>query len=316
MTAAPSGKLRLATRTSPLALWQARHVATALATHGVETELVEVVTTGDRRHDVTLAVLGGKGVFVAEVRAAVLDGRADLAIHSAKDLPAEPLDGLVIGAVMERADARDCVVGTPLGDLADGEVVATGSPRRQQLLAAAFPHLRVVGLRGNMATRFNRVGQEVGPGDSRPVRSVLAASAAIDRLGETGRATERLDPHLFIPQVGQGAVAVEHRVDDVVSAAAVTAIDHADTAVCASAERAFLAELGGDCRQPTGAHAVLDTDGRVRLRGFLAASAMDVPLDTSVLIAASPMEADEVVGTDVVALGRGLARALREKVGR
>jgi hydroxymethylbilane synthase len=169
--------LRIATRGSELALWQARHVADLLtaADPSIEIELVVVRTTGDQRVDVPIWELGGKGVFVAEVRTAVLDGRAELAVHSAKDLPAVPVEGLELVAVPERADARDALVGGALEDLAPGALVATGSVRRRAQLAWARPDLRFCGVRGNIATRLDHVGRD-------GIDAVVVAVAALDRL--------------------------------------------------------------------------------------------------------------------------------------
>jgi hydroxymethylbilane synthase len=245
-----------------LARWQAQHVAARLSAGGdVEVELVAVSTEGDRRRDVSLAELGGKGVFVKEVQAAVLDGRADLAVHSAKDLPAVTVEGLVIGAVPDRADPRDALAGGALDALPDGATVATGSKRRAVQLSDARPDLRIVDLRGNIDTRLAKVGE---------VDAVVVAVAALQRLDRTDAIAEVLEVDVMLPQVGQGALAIECRADDDATRARLAAIEDAPSRVRFEAERAFLAELGGDCDLPAGAFATLGDDGSIRLRAMLA----------------------------------------------
>jgi len=258
--------LRVATRGSALARWQADHVAVLAqkAEPGLEVETVVVETSGDRRRDVPIWELGGKGVFVKEVQAAVLEGRADVAVHSAKDLPSLTPDGLVIGAVPERADVRDALVGSTLADLAVGATVASGSLRRRAQLAHARPDLRFEGLRGNIATRLARVEEE-------GVAAVVLAAAALDRLGLSERIAERLDPDVMLPQVGQGALAVECRADDTDTRCLLDRIEHTPSRRAVDAERGFLAELGGDCSVPAAAHATLAGD-RLRVRALVASA--------------------------------------------
>ena len=254
--------LRAATRGSPLARWQAEHVVSLLRDLDAEiaVELVVVDTQGDRRLDVPIWELGGKGVFAKEVQAAVLDGRADFAVHSAKDLPSVVVPGLVIAAVPERGDPRDALVGSTLADLRAGAEVATGSLRRQSQLAAARPDLRFVGLRGNMHTRVAKAADH---------DAVVVAATALDRLGLAAEISERLPTDLVLPQAGQAALAVECREDDVNLGALLAQIEHADTRRCIDAERAFLAELGGDCSLPAAAYATLTTAGEVSVEGRL-----------------------------------------------
>ncbi|MFN8050183.1 MAG: hydroxymethylbilane synthase [Acidimicrobiales bacterium] len=253
---------RIATRGSALALWQANHVAAALrsADPGVEVELVIISTEGDRRTDVPLAMIGGKGVFVKEVQAAVLDGRADIAVHSAKDLPAITPDGLVIAAVPERADARDALVGARLAELPAGGVVATGSPRRRAQLADLRPDLRFEELRGNIDTRLAKAAG---------FSAIVMAAAALDRLDRHPDVVDLLDVDLMVPQVGQGALAVECRSDDADTISALALLDDAATRRAVTAERSFLERLGGDCDLPAGAHATLGPSGVITLRGVL-----------------------------------------------
>lgn len=252
-----------ATRGSPLARWQAEHVAALLRAvdPDVTVELVVVDTQGDRQADVPIWELGGKGVFAKEVQAALLDGRADVAVHSAKDLPSGTVPGLVIAAVPERGDPRDALVGSTLADLALGAEVATGSLRRQAQLAAARPDLRFVSLRGNMATRIAKAADH---------DAVVVAATALDRLGLADRIAERLATDLVLPQVAQAALAVECREGDQPLRDLLRSIEHADARRCVDAERAFLAELGGDCSLPAAAYATI-TGGTLSIEGRLAA---------------------------------------------
>jgi len=254
--------MRVATRGSALARWQAERVVELLgARGGVEAELVLVETTGDRRTDVPLHSIGGTGVFVKEVQEAVLDGRADVAVHSAKDLPAVTPDGLVLAAIPERADARDALVGSTLDALPTGAVVATGSVRRRAQLAALRPDLGFAELRGNMHTRLDQASR---------YDAIVVAAAALDRLGLADRIAERLEPSVMLPQVAQGALAVECRADDADTLALLAAIEDVAVRRPVDAERAFLAELGGGCSLPVGAHASVVADSAIRIVGLLA----------------------------------------------
>lgn len=256
----PARVLRVATRGSPLARWQAEAVAALLRAHDptIEVELVIVETQGDRRLDVPIWELGGKGVFAKEVQAAVLDGRADLAVHSAKDLPSGTVPGLVLASVPERGDPRDALVGSTLAALPHGAEVATGSLRRQAQLAAARPDLRFVGLRGNMATRLAKAAEH---------DAVVVAATALDRLGLADHIAERLPVDVVLPQVGQGALAVECREDAGDLLGLLAAVEHHRTRRCVDAERSFLAALGGDCSLPAAAHAVVTADGALSVEG-------------------------------------------------
>lgn len=260
---AASPHLRLATRGSPLARWQADRVASLLASRvpGVDVETVVVDTSGDAMVDVPLERIGGQGVFVKEVQVAVLEGRADAAVHSAKDLPAVTSPGLVLACVPERGDPRDALVGSTLEGLAPGALVATGSIRRRAQLAWLRPDLTFVDLRGNMARRLERARQ-AGVG--------VVAAAALHRLGWTDQATELLDPRSVLPQVGQGALAVECRRDDRGTAALLAEIDDGVAHRALRAERAFLARLGGGCTLPVAALAAVVPGGDVVVDGMLA----------------------------------------------
>jgi len=291
--------LRVATRGSALARWQADHVVALLrkVEPAVEAEVVVVETSGDRRADVPIWELGGKGVFVKEVQAAVLDGRADVAVHSAKDLPSATPDGLVIAAVPERADVRDALVGARLDELPEGAVVATGSLRRRAQLAAHRPDLRFEGLRGNMETRIARAGRD-------GVDAVVVAAAALDRLGLADRIAERLDLDVVLPQVAQAALAVECRAGDVDTRALLELIEHGPSRRAVDAERGFLRELGGDCSIPAAAHATQAGDS-LRVRALVAS-----PDGRAVV-------RHEVSGpaTAGAALGRSAARHLLDEQG-
>ena len=234
--------LRIATRGSRLALWQAERVAALL---GGEAELVIVSTTGDERTDVPIWTIGGTGVFVKEVQQAVLEGRADLAVHSAKDLPSQTAEGLSLAAVPERADPRDALVGARLDDVPAGGTIGTGSVRRQAQLAAQRPDLRFQSIRGNIETRLGKAGGDVD--------AVVVALAALERLGLADRAAEVLDTSVMLPQVAQGALAVECRADDGETAARLAALDDPTARRAVDAERAFLRRLGGGCDLPCGA---------------------------------------------------------------
>jgi hydroxymethylbilane synthase len=261
----PRGRiLRLATRGSPLALWQARRVAERLSGRpgSPPCELLVVQTTGDALAEVPVAQLGGQGAFVKEVQVAVLDGRADLAVHSAKDLPAATPAGLVLACVPERADPRDALVGCTLEGLSAGATVATGSVRRRAQLAWLRPDLTFCDLRGNMATRLHKA-LEVGAG--------VVALAALQRLDLAAQVSEVLDARTVLPQVGQGALAVECRHDDQAVLELLAAVDDPLAHAALRAERAFLAALGGGCTLPLGALAVPTDDGeRLVIDGCLA----------------------------------------------
>jgi len=292
-----AGVRRAATRASALARWQAEHVVALLAAARpdlrVELELVD--TAGDRRQDVPIHAMGGQGVFVKEVQAAVLDGRADLAVHSAKDLTSMPTPGLVLAAVPRRADPRDALVGRALADLAPGATVATGSVRRRAQLADLRPDLVFVELRGNIGTRLGKV-PEGG--------AVVIAAAALERLGRTDAVAEVLELDVMVPQVAQGALAVECRAGDEELRAALALIEDPASRAAVDVERAFLAELGGGCDVPVGAHATIGPGGDVELRVFAA------PRDGVVL-----RRRERFAAADAHAGARRLARAVLAAAG-
>ncbi len=263
MSSTEPRRVRAATRGSPLARWQTEHVAALLSAANAEFVVEEVVveTTADRRLDVPISAMGGKGVFVKEIQAAVLDGRADIAVHSAKDLPSVTHPDLVLAAIPRRGDPRDALVGSTLAELGAGKRVATGSIRRRAQLGHLRPGIEFHELRGNMTTRLEK---------SKGFDAILVAAAALDRIGLADHIAEVLEPDVMLPQVGQGALAVECRADDPELVAILSTIDHGPSRRVVEAERAFLAELGGDCDLPAGAHAVLVGDEAVRVDALIA----------------------------------------------
>ena len=238
--------MRLATRSSAQARTQAEVVANAITqATGEPTELVFVETLGDLKRDVPLHQIGGQGIFVKEVQQAVLDGHADLAVHSAKDLPSLQTAGLEVGAWCARRDARDALVGNTLAGLAQGATVATGSVRRRAQLLTIRPDLNFVDLRGNINTRLGKI-PEGG--------AIVMAVAALEVLELTKQISQILDPNVVVPMIGQGCVAVECREGDKAALEALKSVDHASTRRAVEMERAFLAELGAGCNMPIGAH--------------------------------------------------------------
>jgi hydroxymethylbilane synthase len=271
------GPLRLATRGSPLALHQTDLVARALrAGHpGLEVQ-VEIIRTQGDDLSAPLDQIGGQGVFVTAIEAALTDGRADAAVHSAKDMTSTMAPGLVLAAVPPRADPRDGLVGSSLAGLPPGGLVATGSARRRAQLAYARPDLSFTEVRGNMERRVSR-------GEDGSVAAVVVAVAAMERLGWMQRLTDILDPLVVLPQAGQGAIAVQCRADDHATRALLSTIDHPDSHRAVRAERAVLAGLGGSCTVPVAAWAELvgdrsvegvdpdpDPDPELRVHGLVA----------------------------------------------
>ncbi len=283
--------LRAATRGSALARWQTAHIADLLS-RAADVEPLLVTTAGDRQAETPISAIGGKGVFAKEVQAAVLDGRADFAVHSAKDLPAATPDGLIIAAVPRRADPRDVLVGCRLSDLPEGGLVATGSARRRVQLRELRPDLRFAELRGNIGTRLAKAAD---------FDAVVVAKAALDRLGEHPPVVDVLACEAMVPQVGQGALAVECRADDRRACELLAVIQDPVARREVDAERAFLAALGGDCTLPAGAHA--HVDGTTLAMRAVLADGLDGRCHTAV-----------GEGDDGEALGRELARQLLDTV--
>jgi len=281
---------RAATRGSILARWQTERV---LARLDGPAELVVVTTTGDRRADEPIHALGGQGVFVKEVQDAVLTGRADLAVHSAKDLPSATPPGLVLACVPERADPRDALVGTAFEELPTGARVATGSVRRRAQLAHARPDLTFAELRGNVPTRVERARQH---------DAAVVALAALERLDLVDGHVHPIAPSVLLPQVAQGALGVECRADDTATLAALQAIEDPTARRAVDAERAFLATLGGGCDRPVAALAAVDGD-EIRITGLIAS------LDGRIVLRA------DAVGGEPIATGEAVATTLLDRDG-
>ncbi len=283
--------LRVGTRRSALARIQTESVAAAL---GVPVDIVPIVTEGDRS-SAALRELGGTGVFVSALRAALLDGRLDVAVHSFKDLPTAPADGVVVAAVPAREDPRDALVardGLALAELPPGARVGTGSPRRAAQLRALGLGLSVVDLRGNVDTRLGKVGTELD--------AVVLALAGLRRLGREQAVTEVLDPIQLLPAPAQGALAVEARADDQATISALAAVECADARAAVTAERALLVALEAGCSAPIGALADIADDGELFLR--CSVTAVDGS-DAVRLSATGPV-------TDAEGVGRRLAAEL------
>jgi len=258
--------LRIATRKSALALWQAEHVAARLrAMHpGLAVELVPMTTRGDEIADRPLATIGGKGLFLKELEVAMLEGRADLAVHSLKDVPAELEPGFVLPAMLPRADAADAFVSNDhatLAALPRGARVGTSSLRRQAQLRAARPDLQLLDLRGNVNTRLAKL-------DAGDYDAIVLACAGLERLGLAARIRQRLAAPDWLPAPGQAAIAIEARADQPAVLALLAALDDADTRVTVSAERAMNHALGGSCTVPVAAWCVLAERG-LHLRGLV-----------------------------------------------
>jgi hydroxymethylbilane synthase len=263
MTSSP---LRIATRKSPLALWQANHVRDALMARnpGLEVELLTMTTQGDKILDTPLAKVGGKGLFVKELELGMLEGRADLAVHSMKDVPVEFPEGLGLAAVLPREDPRDVLISntyTNIDELPNGARVGTSSLRRQCQLRARRPDLQVLDLRGNVNTRLKKL-------DDGDYDAILLAAAGVKRMGWEARITELLPPEQFIPAIGQGAIGVEIRRDDQRVAALVAELNDPGTATRIAAERALNERLQGGCQVPIAGYSEI-AHGVILLRALV-----------------------------------------------
>ncbi len=250
--------LRIATRESPLALWQARHVQAALQQlhPKLQVELLPMTTQGDQILNAPLSSAGGKGLFVKELEQAMLEGRADLAVHSMKDVPVQQPDGLCLSAYLEPEDPRDAFVSNryaSLDALPQGAHVGTSSLRRQTQLRGLRPDLKISDLRGNVGTRLRKL-------DEGQYDAILLACAGLIRLELESRIAERLDLHRFVPAIGQGIVGIECRSDDVNTRALLAPLNRPHSAIRLAAERAMNSRLGGACQVPVAGHAVIDGD--------------------------------------------------------
>jgi len=298
-------RLRIGTRGSSLALWQANHIAESLAKlHGVETELVRIRTSGDRLQSASVAQVNeaigsesGKGIFIKEIEDALLSGAVDLAVHSMKDVPTEMPSGLAFAAITSREDPRDCLIsrgGLLIEKLPPGARIGTSSLRRQAQLRHHRADLDVVDLRGNVDTRIRKL--ESGKFDA-----IVLAMAGVSRLGVKDKVTQIFDEDLMLPAVGQGALGIETRAADSQTSCLVAALDHDETRACITAERALLRELQGGCQVPLGAWGRI-RKGELHLEAavFSAAGTESVRFDE----AGSPAEA--------AAIGVRLAQVLIE----
>ena len=304
MTQSAKTMLRIGTRGSPLALVQARMVQARLAAAlGVDVgaiELATIRTSGDVIQDRPLAEEGGKGLFTKEIEEALLDGRIDLAVHSAKDMPTLLPQGLMLAACLEREDARDVFISrkaSSLDALPHGAALGTTSPRRQAIAKRMRPDLRVVPLRGNVETRLRKLDE--GQADA-----IILALAGLKRLGLQAQATKVMSVEEFLPAAAQGAIGIEAREKDSRVRDMLARIDHADTSVAVACERDFLAELDGSCRTPIAGHATLS--GRVlHFRGLIVKPDGSAAHETAV---AGALE-------DAATIGADAGRALRQYAG-
>lgn len=248
--------LRIGSRGSQLALWQANHIAGLLRKQGHSVEIEIIKTTGDRLQEVTFAQVGSKGMFTKEIEEALAAGRVDLAVHSLKDLPTELPEGFALAATPPRVDPRDVLVSVNhqnLASLPDGAHVGTSSQRRRAQLMALRPDIEAVEFRGNVDTRLRKLAEG-------QVDAILLAAAGLDRLEKTLWVRERLDPKDFCPAAGQGSLGIETRIDDSATIAAISFLDSAATRFAVTAERAALASLGGGCQVPIGIHCRTEAD--------------------------------------------------------
>ena len=291
-------RLVIATRESLLAMWQARHVQARLTELYPRTavSLLGMTTEGDRKLGSSLAKIGGKGLFVKELEAALADGSADLAVHSLKDVPMHLPEGFVLGAILARADPRDALVSNRFDSLAAlprGARVGTSSLRRESQLRVHYPHLQIHSLRGNVQTRLRKL-------DDGEYDAIILAAAGLQRLGLEARIRATLAPEAMLPAVGQGALAIECRADRADVLALVQPLAHAATTQCVTAERALSRALAGSCNVPLGGYAEV-TGARLRLRGYVGAP------DGTRHVAAQV----EGAAADAEALGNTLAERLK-----
>ena len=259
--------LRIATRESPLALWQAEYVKTTLlASHpGLQVELVPMTTRGDQILNSPLSRIGGKGLFIKELEVAMMEGRADIAVHSMKDVPMEFPEGLGLAAICEREDCRDAFVSNnheTLDSLPHGAIVGSSSLRRQCQLRALRPDLQLKDLRGNVGTRLRKL-------DSGEYDAIILASAGLIRLGMPERIRQFIPTAQSLPAGGQGAVGIECRLDDKSTMDLLQSLHHEPTAICVTAERAMNTRLQGGCQVPIAALAELNPDNTIQMRGLV-----------------------------------------------
>ncbi len=301
--------LKIATRQSPLALWQAEHIRARLeALHaGLNVELVTFVTQGDKILDTPLAKIGGKGLFVKELEAALLDGRADLAVHSMKDVPMTLPEGLSLAVICEREDPLDAFVSNTYAsfqDLPQGAKVGTSSLRRKCQILKARPDLEIIDLRGNVGTRLSKL-------DAGQYDAIILASAGLKRLGLSERISHTLAPEVSLPAVGQGALGLECRTNDQAVLELILPLMDDETNVCVRAERAFNAYLEGGCQVPIAGYATLK-DGQLSMEGRV--GSVDGQALLSAQLSAAPEQAEQLgeqLAQNLLAQGAGeLLKAL------
>ena len=300
-------RLRVATRKSPLALWQANHIGAQLAAvdKSLDVELVELTTKGDRILDAPLAKVGGKGLFVKELEQAMLEDRADIAVHSTKDVPMVLPPGLVLGAICQRDDPHDALVLPPgksgtITSLPAGSRVGTSSLRRRAQLQRQRPDLKIFDLRGNIHTRLDKL-------DAGNYDAIILAASGLQRMGMSARITGSIPVDQLLPAVAQGALSIECRDGDEAILSLIASINDVDTARCINAERAMNRALNGGCQVPIAGYATLDAANTITLRGRVGS------LDGSKMLEAESMGGDpEQVGADVAAqlLDQGAAALL------
>lgn len=259
-------KIRIATRKSPLAMWQAEHVSSLLRKlhPGLKVELVGMSTQGDKILDTPLAKIGGKGLFVKELEQGMLKNRADIAVHSMKDVPVELPDGLHLAVILEREDPRDAFVSNrckSLDDLPKGTVLGTSSLRRQCQIAELRPDLKIKSLRGNVNTRLSKL-------DDGKFDAIILASAGLKRLGFQRRITAVLEPEQSLPAIGQGAIGIECRTDDELVNSLIAPLHDLETALCVTAERALNSRLMGGCQVPIAGYALINHN-KIYMRGLV-----------------------------------------------
>jgi hydroxymethylbilane synthase len=302
-TARTDRPLRIATRKSALALWQANFIKAGLeAAHpGLRVELVPLMTTGDRILDVPLAKVGGKGLFTKEIEQALIDNRADLAVHSMKDVPTQRAPGLMLAGTGEREDVRDALVSPrvkSIDKLPKGARVGTSSLRRQAQLLSLRPDLQIVSIRGNVQTRMNKI-KELN------LEGVILAAAGLRRLGFADRITQYIPPSVSLPAIAQGALALEIRADDALTLERIAIFRHEPTEIAVTAERSFLARLEGGCQVPIAGLALVEGD-RVAMEGLVGS------IDGKVLI----RDRGEGPVADAARVGRELAEKILDRGGR
>ena len=285
----PPKKIVIASRESALAMWQAKHIQSRLQALYPETtvEILGMTTTGDQILDSPLARIGGKGLFVKELEQALADGRADLAVHSMKDVPMNLPDGFMMAAVGEREDARDAFVSNTfasLEDLPNGSIVGTSSLRRQSQLQARFPHLKIESLRGNLQTRLRKL-------DEGQYAAIILAAAGLIRLGLESRIRQLIATSDSIPAVGQGALGIEINANRPDMLSVLAPLNHAETAACVEAERGMSRALAGSCTVPLGAYAKI-RNNTLNITGFVAS--IDGKAMVKEQISGSPAEAEKL----------------------